>query len=239
LRIEGAFGSSRFSGGVLRTPIPGQEFVNAPGRVIGQASEHVGEPGLRVDIVELGGGDQRVDRSSAPAAFVGAGEGSVLSPQGNGPQLAFGGVVRHAKTPILEEAGEGVPPVEAVVDRFGRVAVLGEPGTLFAQLSRSCVMTLFAVSARISKAMPTEAPDGEKIAALTPMTLPSMSKLGPPELPLFTGASIWIKSSYGPAPMSRPSAETIPAVAVSPSPNGLPTASTQSPIRGVMSVSFT
>jgi hypothetical protein len=35
--------------------------------------------------------------------------------------------------PIIEEAGEGVPPVEAVVDRFGRVAVLGEPGTLFAQ----------------------------------------------------------------------------------------------------------
>ena len=26
---------------------------------IGQASEHVGEPGLRVDIVEFGGGDQR------------------------------------------------------------------------------------------------------------------------------------------------------------------------------------
>jgi hypothetical protein len=75
--------------------------------VIGQASEHVGEAGLRVDIVELGGGDQRVDRGSAPAAFVGAGEGPVLAPQGNGPQLAFGGVVRQAKTPILEEAGEG------------------------------------------------------------------------------------------------------------------------------------
>ena len=82
-----------------------------------------GEPGLRVDIVELGGGDQRVDRSSAPAAFVGAGEGPVLSPQGNGPQLAFGGVVRHAKTPILEEAGDGVPPVEAVVDRFGETGI--------------------------------------------------------------------------------------------------------------------
>ena len=132
LEDRSAFGSSRFSGDVLRTPIPGQQFVNALGGMIGQASEHVGEPGLRVDIVELGGGDQRVDGSSAPAAFVGAGI-PVLSPQGNGPQLAFGGVVRHAKPPILEEAGEGVPPVEAVVDRFGRVAVPGEPGTLFAQ----------------------------------------------------------------------------------------------------------
>jgi hypothetical protein len=43
--------------------------------------------------------------------------------------------------------------------------------------------------------MPTEAPDGEKIAVLTPMTLPSMSKLGPPELPLFTGASIAMRRS--------------------------------------------
>ena len=32
--------------------------------------------------------------------------------------------------------------------------------------------------------------------------------------------------------MSRPRAETMPAVTVPPRPNGLPTASTQSPIRG-------
>ena len=43
--------------------------------------------------------------------------------------------------------------------------------------------------------MPTEPPDGEKIAVLTPMTFPSMSKVGPPELPLLTCASIWTKSS--------------------------------------------
>ena len=36
----------------------------------------------------------------------------------------------------------------------------------------------------------TEPPDGEKIAVFTPMTLPSVSNVGPPELPLFTGASI-------------------------------------------------
>ena len=92
--------------------------MNAFGGVIWQAGQHVGEPGLRIDIVELGGGDQRVDRSGAPAAFVGAGEGPVVSPERNGPQLAFGGVVRHAKAPVIEEAGEGVPAVEAVVDRF-------------------------------------------------------------------------------------------------------------------------
>ena len=64
-----------------------------------------------------------------------------------------------------------------------------------APLSLSCAMTDFTVSAGIAKAMPTEPPEGEKIAVLTPITLPSTSKVGPPELPLLTGASIWMKSS--------------------------------------------
>ena len=37
--------------------------------------------------------------------------------------------------------------------------------------------------------MPTEPPDGEKIAVLTPITLSSTSKVGPSELPLLMGAS--------------------------------------------------
>ena len=47
----------------------------------------------------------------------------------------------------------------------------------------------------MAKAMPTLPPDGEKIAVLTPMTSPSRLKAGPPELPRFTAASIWMKSS--------------------------------------------
>src|SRR5262249_31201768 len=39
--------------------------------------------------------------------------------------------------------------------------------------------------------------------------------------------------------MSRPRAETIPAVTVPPRPNGLPTASTQSPMRGALSARWT
>src|SRR5262249_30730736 len=41
------------------------------------------------------------------------------------------------------------------------------------------------------------------------------------------------------APMLRSRAETMPAVTVPPSPNGLPMASTQSPARGISSASFT
>ncbi len=77
--------------------------------------------------------------------------------------------------------------------------------------------------------MPTEPPDGETMAVLTPTTWPSMLKIGPPELPGLIGASSCRKLSNGPAPRSRPRAETMPAVTEPPRPNGLPAASTQSP----------
>ena len=58
-----------------------------------------------------------------------------------------------------------------------------------------------------------------------------MLNSGPPELPLLMAASVWMKLSYGPCWMSRPRAQTMPAVTVPPRPNGLPIASTQSPTR--------
>jgi hypothetical protein len=79
--------SSYFSSAGVRAPIPGQHFVEAFGRVIRQTSQHVRDPSLRVDVVELGGCDQRVDRGGAAATFVGAGEGPVLAADGDGAQL--------------------------------------------------------------------------------------------------------------------------------------------------------
>jgi hypothetical protein len=38
--------------------------------MIVDARQHVGEPGLWIDIVELGGGDEGVDGRSAPAALI-------------------------------------------------------------------------------------------------------------------------------------------------------------------------
>lgn len=66
------------SGGVsdaLRAPIPRQEFVNALGGMIRQAAEYIGEPSLRIDVVELGAGDEGVDGRGASAALIGACEG--------------------------------------------------------------------------------------------------------------------------------------------------------------------
>jgi len=42
--------------------MPGQQLVQFSGRVIIDPAEHVGEPGLRINAVQLGGLDQREHR---------------------------------------------------------------------------------------------------------------------------------------------------------------------------------
>jgi hypothetical protein len=56
--------------GVLRFPIPRQKLADPLGRMIGKSGEHVGEPCARINVVELGCLDQRVDGGGAPAAVV-------------------------------------------------------------------------------------------------------------------------------------------------------------------------
>ena len=62
-----------------------------------------------------------------------------------------------------------------------------------------------------------------------PTTAPRLSRSGPPELPGLIDASVWTNSSYGPLPMKRSLALTIPVVTVWSRPNGLPIAITGSP----------
>ena len=45
--------------------------MDALGGMIRQAGQHVREPSLWIDVVELGGSDEGVDRSSTPAALIG------------------------------------------------------------------------------------------------------------------------------------------------------------------------
>jgi hypothetical protein len=55
-------------GGVLlgrrRVPVPGEQLVQAAGGVVDNVPQHVGEPSLWIDVVELGSADQRVHRSA-------------------------------------------------------------------------------------------------------------------------------------------------------------------------------
>ena len=95
-------------------------------------------------------------------------------------------------------------------------------------LEISCWAIERTVSLGIAKPTPTLALTvPPSIWALTPTTWPAASSSGPPELPWLIGASVWIEFGivrpFG-AWMSRPIADTIPAVIVRSSPNGLPIA---------------
>src|SRR5882757_4872668 len=115
---------------LLQLPVPRQQLGDASGRMILQARQQVGEPGLRIDVVELGGLDQRVDGRGATAAGVRAGEGPVVAADSDAAQRALGGVVGQAQAAVVEEADETVPAVEAVGDRLGELTVARELGVL-------------------------------------------------------------------------------------------------------------
>src|SRR6516162_730793 len=103
--------------------------------MVWQAREHVSEPGLRIDGVELGRGNQRVDSGGTTTAFIGAGEGPVLTSDGDSPQFTFGGVVGQANPSVIQEAREGLPASEDVIDGLGRVVVLRQFGALLVEPS--------------------------------------------------------------------------------------------------------
>jgi hypothetical protein len=51
--VDGAAGSGGGADGIGGLPVPGQQFGDAFGRVVGNAREDVGEIGLRIEAVEL------------------------------------------------------------------------------------------------------------------------------------------------------------------------------------------
>ena len=62
-----------------RLGVPGQQLVDAVDLVVGDAFEDLGEPGLRIDVVEPGGLDQGVGDGGGPAAAGRAHEEIVLA----------------------------------------------------------------------------------------------------------------------------------------------------------------
>jgi hypothetical protein len=75
--------------------------------MIGDATQHIGEPGLGIDAVEFGSGNQGIDRSGALAAAIGTGEEPIASAEGYAAQRALSGIVRQADAAVVKKAGEG------------------------------------------------------------------------------------------------------------------------------------
>ena len=65
-------GGARERDGVV--PIPGQQCGQVGDLVIGDPGQHVGEPGLGIDVIELGRLNQRQHDRGALAAAIGARE---------------------------------------------------------------------------------------------------------------------------------------------------------------------
>jgi hypothetical protein len=72
--------------------------------MIRQSCQDVGEPGARIDVIELAGFDEGVDSGGALAAAVGAGEGPVVPAHGDAAQGALGGIVGQIDPSVIEEA---------------------------------------------------------------------------------------------------------------------------------------
>ena len=130
--------------------------------------------------------------------------------------------------------------VDRQVERLGQVrgdraAADAEVGVLdLAVRSRAGRRLRAAVLIGIAKPMPTLPlpPPPVSICELMPITSPSASISGPPELPGLIAASVWITCEIE-KPLGawiwRCRAETMPLVTVRSRPNGLPIATTGSP----------
>lgn len=80
--------------------------MQARDRHIGDAGDDVGEPGLRVDVVQLCGADQGIHEGGALPAALGPREEPGLPSEGHAAERSFGGIVGQADTAILKEPGE-------------------------------------------------------------------------------------------------------------------------------------
>jgi len=93
-------------------------LLQLSGRRVGDASEHVGEPRLWIDVIVLGGENQRCHEGGAIGTRIGAGKEPRLSAEGKATQRPFGGVVGESDPAVAEEGCEAVPALQHVIDRL-------------------------------------------------------------------------------------------------------------------------
>jgi hypothetical protein len=78
-RVTADFGSGGLRWCSVLAPVPWQQVVDVVDGMVGNASDHVGQPRLGIEVVELGGLDERIHDRGPPSAGIGAGEEVVLS----------------------------------------------------------------------------------------------------------------------------------------------------------------
>jgi hypothetical protein len=90
-------------------PVPGKKVRQARHGHVGQPSKDIGQPGLRIDVVHLGGDDEGIHEGGAFATAGRTGEEPRLATKSDTTQGALSGIVGEADATILKEEREGVP----------------------------------------------------------------------------------------------------------------------------------
>src|SRR6476660_4089163 len=101
---------------VERLPFPGQQFEKPALWGASDPGQHVDQPSKWIDIVELGGGNQRRRSRSPSSTAVRAGEEPRLSAQGKTSEGPLGSIIRKANSTVVEEASEPVAALKHIVD---------------------------------------------------------------------------------------------------------------------------
>lgn len=104
-------------------PVPRQQFVQAVDLVIMDAVEEVGKIGLRIEAVQLGGFNDGHGSSECLSTGVCPCKKPILASNSNRAQGAFGGIVVDGHTTVSEEQAEGLPPIEAIAEGLGQIAL--------------------------------------------------------------------------------------------------------------------
>ena len=103
--------------------VPWQQISDPADGMVGDAFEHQMEIEFRIETVELGASEQRVDGGGAFSAGVGSAEEVVLSSERDDAQRAFGGVVVDLEMAVVDIAGECLPARSGVADRRSRIGL--------------------------------------------------------------------------------------------------------------------
>jgi hypothetical protein len=94
--------------------------------VVGDPAEHVGQPSLRVDTVQLGGLDQGVGDSGRLAAAFGADEEKILPAQRDRLHRPFRRVVVRLQAAMVEVGPQLPQAGQGVADRLGQLGLAGD-----------------------------------------------------------------------------------------------------------------
>ena len=86
---------------------------------IGQAIDHVAEPGLRIEAIKFGAFQHGVEDCGALAAGIGAEEQEIFAGNGDTAQCPLGDIIVDREPAITGIVAQCLPAAERVLDRFG------------------------------------------------------------------------------------------------------------------------